>query len=103
MSSRYSSGNRDKNEPLITEIIKRFHVPYITLSEGQGADLLLLTNPPAFVEVKNPEQPPNKRKLTDTEKATQEICKEKGIAYYVVLYSDQISDILSRYFMAGGK
>lgn len=100
---KYSKLNRDKNEPLITAIIKRFHVPYLQLSLTAGADLLLLTNPIMFVEVKNPESRAADRKLTDTEKAMQEICKERGILYHVVEYSDQVSDILSAHFQRGGK
>lgn len=94
MTSRHSPGHRDTNEPLITEILKLYHVPYLLLSEGQGADLLVLLAPAFFVECKNPDQPPSKRKLTPTEKAHKEICDGQGIGYYIVLYSDQMVDIL---------
>lgn len=91
---RHSVGHRDANESLITDILKLYHVPYIQLVEGQGADLLVETNPMIFVEVKNPSQPPSKRKLTDTEQAQKEICEEVGIGYFVVMHSDQMVEIL---------
>ena len=94
MANRYSPGHRDANESFITAILKMYHVPYLQLSEGQGADLLILLAPMFFVEVKNPDQPPSKRKLTDTEQAQKEICEGQGIGYYVVLHSDQMVDIL---------
>jgi hypothetical protein len=94
MSNRHSPGNRDTNEAFITAILKLYHVPYLQLSEGQGADLLVLLAPMFFVEVKNPDVPPSKRKLTDTERAQKEICDAQGIGYYVVLHSDQMVDIL---------
>jgi hypothetical protein len=95
MTNRHSTGNRDKNEPLITEILKLYHVPFTPLVEGQGADLLVLLNPMFFIEIKNPSQPPSKRKLTATEKALKDICDAAGIGYYVVEFSDQMADILT--------
>lgn len=95
MTNRHAIGKRDRNEPLITEILQRYGVPYLELSEGQGADLLVMLDPMFFVEVKNPDQPPSKRKLTETEKAHKEICDGQGIGYYIVLFSDQMVEILA--------
>ena len=94
MPYRHSPGHRDDNEPFITAILKLYHVPYLLLVEGQGADILVMLSPMFFVEVKNPDQPPSKRKLTDTEQAHKEICDQWGIGYHVVVHSDQMVEIL---------
>ena len=96
MTNRHAKGNRDANEPLFVEIMQRKGQPAIELKEGQGADWLLLTTPPAFLEIKNPEQPPNKRQLTDCEKKLQAECAERGIGYLVYEQPEQLNEYLVR-------
>ena len=84
MTNRHSAGSRDKNEPLITEVLRRMNVEYFLMPEGAGFDILLFLAPMVCIEVKNPEQPPSARVLTPTEKARKEWCDELRIPYYVI-------------------
>jgi len=81
MPNRFARGNRDANEPLITEVIRRYNIRYGLLPEKFGADILLYVSPMALVEVKNPAY---KWKLTQGEQETQEYCQMMGIPYHVV-------------------
>jgi hypothetical protein len=96
---RFSRGNRDANESLITEILKLYGVRYELLPEGFGADILIERAPMFFVEVKNPAQKPSARMLTDKEKELQTYCHEQGIDYFVVERSDQMVDVLASRFV----
>ncbi len=91
-SKRFDKGNRDKNEPLITEILNRFHIPYRKGSDADGYDLLVMTSPMMLIEVKNPE---NKyATITDKENITQEYCISVGIPYHIVYTPEQMAEIL---------
>jgi hypothetical protein len=94
MSNRHSAGHRDANEPLITEIIKRYNVDYFLMSEGIGFDILLFTSPMICVEVKNPEQPISKRKLTPKEQDRKTLCAIMDIPYYVVETPERMAEII---------
>ena len=96
MSNRHSKGNRDKNEPEFRQVMDLCGVGYIALSDGDGADFLLLTTPMVFLEVKNPAQKPSDRALTACEKALQTECLERGIGYLVYEYAEQINEYLVR-------
>jgi hypothetical protein len=84
------------NEPLITAVILRAGLAYIQLHEGDGADLLVIDAPMYFVEVKNPVQPPSKRRLTDDELKLQAECKDRGIGYEVVEHPEHMATIINR-------
>ena len=92
--SLYNTGNRDDNEPEITAILDRYHIPYRQGKPGDGYDLIILA--PGGVrlwEVKNPEQPPSKRKLTDIEISTRDWCKIAGIPYEVLETAEEAAEI----------
>ena len=92
--SRFAVGNRDLNEPDICEYLDLVHIEYKKLPEGVGADLLLLVAPMCFVEIKNPEQPPSKRRLTACEGELLTLCEEQGIPYYVVETVEEMQAIV---------
>ena len=92
-SKRFDKGHRDANEPLITEILNRFHVPYRKGSDADGYDLLVMTSPMMLIELKNPEN--KQAALTETEKATQEYCAAVGIPYFVVSTPEQMTEIVA--------
>lgn len=94
MPPRFARGNRDKNEPLITEVLRRMNVVYALLPEGAGADLLVYLSPLYLVEVKNPNVPKSDRKLTDKELEVQAYCEERKIPYYVVETPEEMADIV---------
>jgi Uma2 family endonuclease len=94
-SKRFDKGHRDANEPLITEILNRFHVPYRKGSDADGYDLLVMTSPMMLIEVKNPEN--KQASITDTENETQEYCINNGIAYYIVYTPERMAEILERH------
>lgn len=93
--SRFAAGHRDMNEPLIVAVIVRAGLGYIRLREGDGADLLVKDQPMYFVEVKNPMQPPSKRRLTADELRLQAECKERGIEYHVVEHPEHMATIIN--------
>lgn len=91
----YSTGKRDDNEKLIMEVADRYHVPYIQLRPGDGADYILKASPMRFLEIKNPEQPLHKRALTECERELMEYCHRTGIPYDVVEQPEELADILA--------
>ena len=93
---RHTRGNRDKNEPLITEYLRRANVKYELLPEGFGADILLYISPMRLVEVKNPDVRKSDKELTEKEKEVQEHCLMLGIPYDVVETPEQLADILNK-------
>ena len=97
-SRRFSKGNRDRNETVITEVLRRRHVPYVQLHEDAGADLLVMVAPLELWEVKNDSRPPSARHLTDAELKAQEYCDEIGIPYVVIETPEDASERLDRYF-----
>lgn len=98
--SKFSKDSRDKNEPLIVEVVKNFHVEFGYGGLGDGYDLVLYTSPMILIEVKNPDR---KWKLTPSEIHRRDYCKERGIPYHIVEYSDRMADILSAHFSGNGR
>lgn len=94
MPPRFARGNRDKNEPLITEVLRRMNVEYVLLPEGAGADILLYLSPLALVEVKNPNVPKSDQKLTKRELEVQAFCSVMKIPYHVVLMPEEMAQIV---------
>lgn len=94
-SRRFDKGHRDDNESLITEVLRRYGVPYRKGSDTDGYDLLVMTSPMRLVEIKNPSQPPSKRGLTDVELVTKEWCDLNNIPYDVVETPEEMVKILS--------
>jgi hypothetical protein len=88
-------GRRDLNEPLITEVLDRAGLRFKLLPPGFGADILILDSM-AFVEVKNPEQPPSKRRLTDDEKELQEFCDNNSIDFDVVETPEEMAKLVAQ-------
>lgn len=97
MPNRFARGHRDRNEPQITEVLRRCNVRYALLPEGCGADILLYLGPLELVEVKNPSVPKADRELTETEKETQAYCKENQIPYHVVLTPEEMADVINQW------
>lgn len=92
----FNVGNRDDNEKYITPVLDAVNVRYKLLPPGFGADILVFEPQLYFVEVKNPEQPPSKRKLTDAELSLMALCDETSGEYYVVLQPEEMADIVNR-------
>jgi len=97
MPNRFARGHRDKNEPRITEYLRRANVVHYLLPEGAGADILLYTSPMMLVEVKNPEAPKADQKLTGKEKEIKEHCDETGIPYHIVFSPEEMAKIINNY------
>lgn len=91
VSSQFKRGKRDANEAEITAVLKAAGYEYILLTPGHGADILLIMNPVAFVEVKSKEG-----KLTETEKALMWHCQIQGIPYHIVRTADDAAALLSQ-------
>jgi hypothetical protein len=102
MSKRFARGNRDRNEPLITEYLRRANVRYVLLPEGAGADLLLYLSPLMLVEVKNPDVRKSDRELTEIELEVQEHCKQYDIPYHVVCTPEEMAEIVNRWITQQG-
>lgn len=91
------AANRDDNEPKITALLDAYQIQYSKGKPGDGYDLSIHIQPMELWEIKNPQQPPAKRKLTEVETLKQEYCRRHGIPYRVIEYSDQAQEILARY------
>ena len=91
------AANRDDNEPKITAILDAYQIEYSKGKPGDGYDLCIHIHPMELWEVKNPEQSPSSRKLTDAEMTKQAYCQKHGIPYRVIEYSDQAQSWLDRY------
>jgi hypothetical protein len=89
----FNVGKRDKNESMITEVLDYANLRYKLLPPGFGADILIL-DWMSFIEVKNPEQIPSKRKLTQDELELQKFCEENGTAFDVVETPEEMADII---------
>ena len=96
--SLYNKGKRDANEPEILDLLNARNVRYIMLRPGDGADLIVGIHPMEYWEVKNPEQPPNKRELTDAEKELQVYCIYTGIPFVVINSMDDAVIRLNKYY-----
>lgn len=95
MKKYFQKANRDKNEPKITQVLDLYHIEYSAGGLGDGYDLLVQLPVMELWEVKNPEVKPSDRQLTDAEKRKQAYCKEMGIPYRVIEYSDQAVDAIA--------
>lgn len=91
----FNVGNRDKNEPQITQVLDAAHLRYKLLPPGFGADILIFEPGLYFCEIKNPSVPPSKRKLTDDELSLQALCAATGTDYFVVLKAEEMVDIVN--------
>ena len=89
---QFQKGNRDVNEKQITPVLQAAGVMYRLLPPGFGADILLVTKPMAFVEVKSGDG----AKLTETEKIMRWHCEEHGIDYYVIRTPEEAAAMLNR-------
>ncbi len=49
------------------------------------------------VEVKNPNQPPSKRRLTDRETERKAECDLLGIEYIVIEHAEEMAEALARW------
>lgn len=96
--SLYQKGKRDANEPEILEFLRARNVRYTQLAPGDGADLIVWISPMVLIEIKNPEQPPSKRRMTNDEYAACDYCTHNHIPYFVIETMDEISVILDRHF-----
>jgi len=92
-SKYFQAGKRDLNEPLIAAVLSRAGLRFKLLPPGFGADILIL-DWMSFVEVKNPMQPPSKRKLTDDEKDLMKFCAELNIDFWVVETPEEMAKII---------
>ena len=87
--SLFQKGDRDKNEPEITAVLKAANEPYALLPTGFGADILGKSKPMYFVEVKSKDG-----KLTEVEKALRFDCLERGIEYYILRTAEDAAKML---------
>jgi hypothetical protein len=94
----FSSGKRDANEAQILELLDRRNIRYLQLHPGDGADLIVEIHPMIFVEIKNPEQPPSKRQLTEAEEEQRAYCTAARIPYHVIETPEQMAEIINQYF-----
>ena len=113
MPKGYQYNRRDENEPLIIEVLNRsgyvgFEAVvkdksaigargfYMNMSKDAGCDLFVWDERGFFaVEVKNPEQPPSKRKLTPRELIFKHLCDAFSVPHYVVETPEYMAEILN--------
>ncbi len=96
--SLYNTGRRDANEDGIMELLKARNIRVTSFRPGDGADKLIWIDPMEVWEIKNPDQPPSKRKLTDDELEAQEYCARVGIPYIVIETIEDANERLNNYF-----
>ena len=87
----FQKGDRDSNEKEIYPVLKAAQQEYILLTPGAGADILLVTKPMAFIEVKNGKD----AKLTEAEKALKWHCEIQGIEYWIVRSAEDTAAMLN--------
>ena len=88
-------GHRDANEPEFTQYFRAVHIAYRLLPPGFGADILVMTSPMWFLEIKNPEQRPSDRALTEDEANLQAHCLEQGIGYIVAQTVEFVNEYIT--------
>ena len=91
VSRQFQRGDRDANEKEILAVLRAAGEPFIILSPGDGADLLLRSNPMCFIEVKNGKD----AKLTEAEKALKWDCEERGIEYHILRSAEDAAAMLA--------
>ena len=99
--SLFKSGHRDANEGEILALLNARNVRFVMLRPGDGADLLVMICPLELWEIKNPDQPESKRRLTQEERITMEYCLETGIPYEVIETVEDALYRLNLYFASG--
>jgi len=92
VSRQFQRGDRDANEKHIYPVLKAAQQEYKLLPTGFGADILLVTKPMAFIEVKNGKD----AQLTETEKALKWHCEIQGIEYHIVRTPEEATAMLNR-------
>lgn len=97
-TSHFKTGRRDANEKEIIELLNRRNVRYTQLKPGDGADLLVWIAPMELWEVKDPAQPPSKRKLTDDEMDAGDYCENTDIPYIVIMTVEDANQRLDLFF-----
>jgi hypothetical protein len=88
----FASANRDRNEPDITRILERYHIPFVKQPPLAGFDILVLTSPVQLWEVKNSTY---KWTLTKAEQERLDYCKHNGIVYRVIETMEQAVDAIA--------
>ena len=94
----YETGNRDANEPEILAFLKARNIRYTQLKPGDGADLIIAIQPMEYWEIKNPAQPPSKRKLTHCEYELLDYCTNMRIPYVVIETVEDAAHRIDQYF-----
>lgn len=94
----HNTGNRDDNEPEIIEYLNRRNIHNVQLKPGAGADLIVSINPMEYWEIKNPQQPPSKRKLSDAESQLLLYCTATRIPYVVIETVEEAAERIDQYF-----
>lgn len=97
MKNLYNKGHRDGNEKEIIEIIKCYHLEYSMGMPGDGYDILLQTSPMVLIEVKDPGQPPSKRRLSEDEESKKNYCIKMNIPYYVIETPEEMVKIIDHH------
>lgn len=98
MKNLYNKGGRDDNEKEIREYLDVRNIRYIQLRPGDGADLIIGINPMEYWEIKNPAQPPSKRKLTDDERELLDYCTAMHIPYVVIETVEDAAHRMDKFF-----
>ncbi len=98
MKNLYNKGKRDKNEAEIREYLKVRNIRNIQLMPGDGADLIIHIHPMEIWEVKDPDQPPSKRKLTDDERELLAYCTAAHIPYVVIETVEDAAHRIDNFF-----
>lgn len=98
MKNLYNKGKRDKNEAEIREYLKYRNIRNTQLMPGDGADLIVQIHPMEIWEVKDPAQPPSKRKLTDDEKNLMAYCTATHIPYVVIETIEDAAERIDKFF-----
>ena len=94
----HNTGKRDANEQSILNLLNARNVRWTQLRPGDGADLLIWIHPMEVWEIKNPAQPPSKRRLTDDEKDAMAYCLATRIPYVVIEDIETAAHRLNTYF-----
>lgn len=89
---QFQRGDRDANEKFFYPVLKAAQQEYRLLPTGFGADILLVMNPIAFIEVKNGEG----AQLTEKEKILKWHCEAESIEFYIVRTVEEMTDIINR-------
>lgn len=98
MKNLYNKGKRDKNEAEIREYLAARNIHNTQLMPGAGADLIVAIHPMEYWEVKDPAQPPSKRRLTDDERELLAYCTATHIPYVVIETVEDAAHRIDKFF-----